>query len=231
MQTSVVTIDLWEVLSASPLIYTVLFSMSVAALGIWLVTMSTLSVNKLMPKGFLPMISQKVLDEEFDEALKQCQLQSHLSAKVIEVGISARRHGLQAILELMRQEAQRCGASLWQRLSLLSDVATIAPMLGLLGTVIGMFYAFYDMNRTSESIAQVFDGLGVAVGTTVAGLIVAILAILLQSTLKFRLTRLLTAVENEAVSIAGLINQTANRAPEPPAGAPIPQADVLTEAL
>ncbi len=226
---SVVSIDLWEVFQASPLIYGILLIMSVAALGIWLLTMSALSLNKLMPKGFLPSISQKVLDEEFEEALHLCQSQNHLTAKVVQVGISAKKHGLQAILELMRQEAQRCGSVLWQRLSLLSDIVTIAPMLGLLGTVIGMFYAFYDMNRTSESIAQVFDGLGVAVGTTVAGLIVAILALLLQSSLKFRLTRLMTHVENEVIGIAGLINHTAE--PKKPASAPISEADALTEVL
>ncbi len=79
-------------------------------------------------------------------------------------------------------------------------------MLGLLGTVLGMFYAFYDINRSIESISTLFDGLGVSVGTTVAGLSVAILALILHSTAKYRLVRTLAHIENEAQSLATLID-------------------------
>jgi biopolymer transport protein ExbB len=79
-------------------------------------------------------------------------------------------------------------------------------MLGLLGTVLGMFYAFYDVNRSIESISTLFDGLGISVGTTVAGLVVAILALILHSTAKYRLVRTLAQVENEAHHVAALID-------------------------
>jgi biopolymer transport protein ExbB len=81
----------------------------------------------------------------------------------------------------------------------------VAPMLGLLGTVIGMFYAFYDVNRSIESINSLFDGLGIAVGTTVVGLIVAILAMIFATTLKYRLVKTLSHVENEALTLSALI--------------------------
>ena len=79
-------------------------------------------------------------------------------------------------------------------------------MLGLLGTVLGMFYAFYDLNRSFESITSLFDGLGVSVGTTVAGIFVAILAMVLHSTSKYKLIKSLTYAENEAVTLARLID-------------------------
>ena len=79
-------------------------------------------------------------------------------------------------------------------------------MLGLLGTVLGMFYAFYDINRSIESITTLFDGLGVSVGTTVAGLVVAILALILHSITKYRLVKVLAHVENEAQAIATIID-------------------------
>jgi len=79
-------------------------------------------------------------------------------------------------------------------------------MLGLLGTVLGMFYAFYDINRSIESVSTLFDGLGISVGTTVAGLIVAIVALILQSLAKFRIVKALATVENEAQSMATLID-------------------------
>jgi len=202
---NLVSINLSEVFAGSPFIYSILFFLSCAALAIWLFSIFSLRLSRLMPKNFLPSISQKVLDGQFEEAIALCERDGHFTARVIKVAVHSRAHGLQTILEMMRSEARRCGSVMWQRLSILSDIAQIAPMLGLLGTVIGMFYAFYDMNRSVESIGQVFDGLGVAVGTTVAGLVVAIFAVTLHSTLRFRLTRLLTAVENEALSVAHLI--------------------------
>lgn len=200
-----VSINLMEVFKASPMIYTILFCLSVAALTIWLYSITSLRLQQLRPHQFINEVSQKILDQDFDGAANLCQNEGHFSAKVLGAGISTRKHGLQMILEVMKAEGQRCGSFLWQRLSLLNDIAVIAPMLGLLGTVVGMFYAFYDMNRSVESIGQVFDGLGVAVGTTVAGLLVAIFAMILHSTLKFRLVRLLTFLENEALGVASVI--------------------------
>ena len=208
---SFISINLKEVISASPTIYAILILMSVLALAIWLYSMSTLTLYNLRPKNFINQISQQILDSNFDEALSQCRSQDHFSAKVLQVGISTRKHGLQTILDVMKSEGQRCGSTLWQRLSLLNDVVIVAPMFGLLGTVVGMFYAFYDMNRSVESISQVFDGLGVAVGTTVAGLIVAIFAMILHSILRFRLVRLLTYVENEALQVASLISHATEK--------------------
>ena len=79
-------------------------------------------------------------------------------------------------------------------------------MLGLLGTVLGMFYAFYDLNRSMESVSLLFDGLGISVGTTVGGLVVAILAMILYSISKYRLVKILANVENEAQNFAVLID-------------------------
>ncbi len=79
-------------------------------------------------------------------------------------------------------------------------------MLGLLGTVLGMFYAFYDLNRSMESVSLLFDGLGISVGTTVAGLIVAIVAMVLYAISKYRLVRILASVETEAQTFASLID-------------------------
>jgi biopolymer transport protein ExbB len=87
----------------------------------------------------------------------------------------------------MKNAGKRYMLGSWQKISLLSDIALLAPMIGLLGTVLGMFYAFYDVNRSIESLASLFDGLGVSVGTTVAGLLVALSSMALQTVLKHKL--------------------------------------------
>ncbi len=71
---------------------------------------------------------------------------------------------------------------------------------------LGLFYAFYDVNRSADTLASIFDGLGIAVGTTVAGLIVAISAMIFYATLKLRFVRLLNVLENETLALGNLID-------------------------
>ena len=199
------SLDLKQVFAAAPIIYSVLFIMSVTALGIWLYSMITFRAKDLMPDAFLSKVRDDLLNKNYDEALTYCRSENHLLAHIVASGIKVRKHGPQIMLDSMKSEGKRSVAGYWQKLSLLNDIVIIAPMLGLLGTVIGMFYAFYDVNRSIESITSLFDGLGIAVGTTVVGLIVSIIAMVFATTLKYRIVQTLSAVENEAVSLSSLI--------------------------
>ncbi len=197
--------DLVKVFQGSPIIYTTLIALSILSFIIWLYSLLTLRVSDMIPDDFISKLREEILDKRYEAALTTCQQDNNFCAVIMASGITARRHGTQVMLDVMQSEGRRCGAALWQRISLLNDIATIAPMLGLLGTVLGMFYAFYDTNRTMETITSIFDGLGVAIGTTVAGMIVAIIAMIFYTTLKFRIVTLLNTVENEVLALANII--------------------------
>lgn len=197
-------LDLFEVYRAAPVIYTLLFILSVFFV-IWLYSMLTLRDTQIMPRGFLNRVRKQLAEKQYDSAFGVCQKERHFTASILASGIASRGHGHQVVTEAMQTEGKRCGVALWQRISLINDVAVIAPMLGLLGTVLGLFYAFYDVNRSPDTLASIFDGLGIAVGTTVAGLIVAIMAMVFYATLKFRVVRLLNALETETVTLGHLI--------------------------
>ncbi|MCB1181441.1 MAG: MotA/TolQ/ExbB proton channel family protein [Chlamydiia bacterium] len=199
-------LDLVEVFRGSPFIYTILMIISLFSLILWLYSAFTLRLSGMMPQHFLDQIRSLLLEKRYDAALVTCQNAHNFTASVIASGISSRSHGHQVMMEAIQAEGRRCGVGLWQRISLLNDVAIIAPMLGLLGTVLGLFYAFYDVNRSPDTLASIFDGLGIAVGTTVAGLVVAILAMVFYATLKLRVVRLLNTIENEALALGHLID-------------------------
>jgi biopolymer transport protein ExbB len=201
-----IAIDLGQAFEGSPVIYSLLFAMSVIAVGIWLYSILSLRVTARVSPQMLKNLENRLNSNHFDEALTLCDEKNDLFSKMIASGIHSRRHGLPVMIEAMKAEGKRASIAFWQKIGLLNDIAIIAPMLGLLGTVLGMFYAFYDVNRSIESISTLFDGLGISVGTTVAGLVVAILALILHSTAKFRLVRALTLVENEAQSVATIID-------------------------
>lgn len=198
--------DIVKVFQSCPIIYTLLILMSIAALTVWLYSMLTLRLSDMMPKEFLRQIREFFGEKRYDSALKVCLQENSFSAAIIAAGIATRQHGPQLMVEAMKSEARRAGNGLWQRISLLNEIAVVAPMLGLLGTVVGLFFAFYNSGRTAESIASIFDGLGVAVGTTVVGLIVSILAMILYTTLKFRVVSLLSTIENESLSLVSLVD-------------------------
>lgn len=198
-------INLSQVFAGSPLIYSILLIMSMGAVFIWLYNVLSLRYADLMPDTLLKPLRNKLNANQYDEALSLCAENNNFFTKMVASGIRTRKNGTHVMIEAMKAEGKRATGSFWTRMALLNDIAIIAPMLGLLGTVLGMFYAFYDLNRTTESVTTLFDGLGISVGTTVAGLVVAILAMILHSTAKYRLVRMLARVENEAYSLADII--------------------------
>lgn len=204
--TGVTQLDLQEVFQGAPIIYSLLLILSLVAFTLWLYSLLTLRQGRLIPRAFMNEVRELLSEQRYEGALEACQRNRSFVARILESGLLSRKHGSQVVLESMQAEGRRTGASLWQRISLLNDVAVIAPMLGLLGTVMGMFLAFYDTDHSAESITSIFDGLGIAIGTTVAGLVVAISAMIAYSTLRLRVVRLMTLIENEALGLLNLMD-------------------------
>ncbi|MBN2479172.1 MAG: MotA/TolQ/ExbB proton channel family protein [Parachlamydiales bacterium] len=199
------TLNLKEIFFASPVIYSTLIILSVVAFSIWMYCIFTFRISKNMSPKAINDLKNYLVKKEFSKATTYCHSSKTLFTNLISTGIHAKDHGPEHISNSMKAQGSRFTTKFWQRIGLLNDIVVVAPMLGLLGTVIGMFYAFYDINRSIDSIASLFDGLGIAIGTTVAGLVVAIIAMIFHATLKFRLIKMLNAVENEAVSMANLM--------------------------
>ena len=201
------SLNLEEVFYASPIIYSVLLIMSMTSFIIWLYTLLTLRKKDVLKKRVTEEIQHLLLSKNYEQAAHFCSSDKTLLAKMINSALLTKNHGPQFMLDSMKSEGKRLTAHYWHRISLLNDIVVIAPMLGLLGTVLGMFYAFYDINNTAESLSSLFDGLGIAVGTTVAGLIVAIIAMFFYTMLKHRLIRMLNLVESQAISLGKILQQ------------------------
>lgn len=204
-------IDFKKVFLSSPFIYSILSFMSISALAVWIYSLITIRNKEIIPNAFCKELKSLLKVGDHLQAKQLCEKNENLFASLMDVGLTTKNLGASVMIDAMKSEGKRIATPLWQRLSFLNDIAVISPMIGLLGTVIGMFYAFYDVNRSVESINTLFDGLGIAVGTTVAGLIVAILAMIFSTTLKYRLVKALSLVENESLILSSLIYQTENR--------------------
>jgi len=203
-----VIVDFKQVFSGAPFIYSLLLIMSIFSLFIGLYTLLSMRTVIRTPDTAVTFLKNKLASNQYEEAFSYCLQQNSLLCKMLASAIHSRKQGAQVATDAMKTEGKRISASFWQKLSLLNDIAMIAPMVGLLGTVMGMFYAFYDLNRSIESISMLLDGLGISVGTTVGGLLVSILSLTLYSIVKYRLVRLLNTVENEAHSFVPLIESS-----------------------
>jgi len=192
-------IDIKQVFAGAPLIYLVLASMSVTCAGLWIYSLLLLRKKQIYPPQTRRIIRQHLLDGNYPAALLECTKQRSIYTDLLQLSIESQSQNPKELREMLREEGERISRPLWQKAGFVNDIAIIAPMLGLLGTVVGMFYAFYNLNRSAMSLTTLFDGLGVSVGTTVAGLIVSLFAMALYISLKFRLIKSLTQVETDII--------------------------------
>lgn len=207
VEKKVITIDLKNAFNASPIIYSILFGLSLASMTIAVNAFFEINKKLHINQSAIDAAKQNLIVSKYDEACSVLDSQTEACAYMIKTLIQTRKLGFSAMKEAMKDAGKRQTLKSWQKLSLLSDIALLSPMIGLLGTVLGMFYAFYDVNRSIESLASLFDGLGVSVGTTVAGLLVALFSMAFQTLLKHRLISKADCVEAVCEKISTYIGQ------------------------
>lgn len=204
------SIDYKKVFYGSPLIYIILFLISLAAVAIWFYISMHLKKAKWITDDFDQKIHSLLAQKNSKEAMLLCKRDPSLYASVVHVLLQSGVSDAAFTQNQIKAEGKRLSVPYFQKMSLLNDFAVISPMIGLLGTVFGLFYAFYGLERSQESITKLFDGLGVAVGTTLAGLIVAVLSMIFASTLKYKLIQHLSIIEARAQSLFNVMKSTPN---------------------
>lgn len=152
---------------------------SVIALGVFLERVWSLQRNKVLPPRFLEVADNLLRQERYADAEAMCHGSDTPIARVLEVGIRYAGRDRDLIKSVMEETGQREVHFLERFTSVLSSVATIAPLLGLLGTVTGMIGVFQGVVGQASTGAPVDPGMlagGIweALITTAAGLVVAI---------------------------------------------------------
>ncbi len=161
---------------------------------------------------------------EPEAALQQARAQHGPVAEVVAVAIRG-RHNPELADALAREEVARSGAAVLERLRLglrpLELIGSLAPLLGLLGTVIGMIDAFRELEAAGSQVdpAVLSGGIWVALLTTAGGLSVAIPAIAAHAWLERQVERThhvmqdaVTRVFTRGPERAGLLERTAGSA-------------------
>ena len=162
--------------------------------------------------SFMDRIKDYIYDGKLDAALKLCRDTKSPSARMIEKGISRLGRPMSDVLVAIENVGNIEIARLEKGLSLLATISGGAPMLGFLGTVMGMVKAFFEMEQAGGNtinLSQLSGGIYTAMVTTVAGLIVGVCAYFAYNYLVGRVNEVMRRLEMRSMEFLDLLNEPA----------------------
>jgi biopolymer transport protein ExbB len=161
--------------------------------------------------NFMNRIKDYIHDGKIDAALALCKSTDSPSARMVEKGISRLGRPLQDISTAIENVGKLEISKLEKGFPTLATITGAEPMLGFLGTVIGMVQSFYAMSQAGNNIevSMMSDGIYTALITTVAGLIVGILGYFAYNTLVVRVEKVVFNLEATLTEFMDILNEPA----------------------
>lgn len=180
---------------------------SIAVIGISIERYWTLNPSKIAPKHQLGEVWAAIQNNKLDsDKLRDLRRSSQLG-RILAAGLSNSRHGRDVMKDSIEEAASQVVHDMERFLGVLGTIAAIAPLFGLLGTVIGMIKVFTALNLEGAGNAAVLaGGISEALITTAAGLTVAIPAMISHRFFVRRVDSLVVTMEQEAVKLVDALH-------------------------
>ncbi len=154
-----------------------------------------IKTEKLMPEDVVKQIEET---NDAQAVINICEENPCAITRIIASGLRAKNRGKTAMEEAIAEHGAREASAIRTKISYLNTIATIAPMLGLLGTVSGMIKAFGNIATVGMGKASVLaDNISEALITTAGGLVIAIPAMALFFFFRNRLNDIMVLVEDK----------------------------------
>lgn len=150
--------------------------MSVVAVALIIENFMTIKREKLAPPDIIDELEALFDGENFQDAVELCEQEKNYLTNVVGSGLSKLGHSFETMQTTIREMQTEESVKLFQKVGWLSLISAIAPMMGLFGTVTGMFVTFGKIADAGGSVspAQLAGGIKMALITTMLGLTVAI---------------------------------------------------------
>lgn len=161
--------------------------------------------------NFMNRIKDYIHDGKIDSALALCQSNEHPISRMIEKGVTRIGRPLQDVSTAIENVGNLEVSRLEKGLPMLATIAGGAPMIGFLGTVIGMIKSFWEMSNAGNNIMvdQLAGGIYTALVTTVTGLIVGIIAYFAYNYLVTRVGKVVFNMEARTMEFMDILNEPA----------------------
>ena len=172
-----------------------------------------ININKAAKNDhmFMETIRNYMMDGKLYDAKVLCQKTSTPLSRMIEKGISRVGKPLNDIQTAIENVGNLEVGNLEKGVALLAMISGAGPMLGFLGTVIGMIRAFYDMSMAGNNIdiELLSTGIYQAMVTTVGGLIVGIVAFIFYNILVSQIDKVVNLLESKSIEFMDVLNEPA----------------------
>ena len=187
---------------------------SIVAAAICVERLWTLQRSRIVPKNLLAQIWSAVKSDDMDnQKLRELRANSPLG-QVLAAGVVNAGRGREVMKEAMEEAASQVSHDMERYLTSLGIIASISPLLGLLGTVVGMIKVFTALMLEGAGNANVLaGGISQALITTAAGLSVAIPALIFHRFFLRRIDELVVTMEQEAGKLVDILQ--GDRSEEP----------------
>ncbi len=198
---------MWELIQAGGWLMLPILLCSVLALAIAMERLWRLRPAKVAPPNLVAQIvhlhKRQRIDAEALTALKE----SSPLGRILAAGVANLRHSREVMKEAIEETGRHVVHELERYLNTLGTIAAISPLLGLLGTVVGMIKVFDVITSQGVGNAEVLaGGISEALITTAAGLAVAIPSLILYRYLRGRVDALVVTMEQEAIRLVEILH-------------------------
>ena len=195
--------------TGSIVIISVLFVMLAVAMYIYFERLLAIKAASQIDKNFMNQIRDHVMGGKLEAAKILCAQTDSPVARLTEKGISHIGKPLDDINTAIENAGTLEVYKLEKNVSILATVAGAAPMIGFLGTVIGMILAFHQMATSGgqAEMGALASGIYTAMTTTVAGLVVGIIAYIGYNHLVNRTDKVVHKMEANAVDFLDLLSE------------------------
>ncbi len=196
-----------ELLAAGGWVMPLIVLCSVLALAISIERWIALNQTRIAPPHLLALVWKQLKAGELDaQRMKQLRQGSPLGA-ILAAGLANRRQGREVMKESIQEAASHVVHDLEKYLNTLGTVAAVAPLLGLLGTVVGMIRVFTEITVQGTGNANALaGGISEALITTATGLAVAIPALVMHRYFTGKIDTIVVGLEQETIKLVDALH-------------------------
>lgn len=184
---------------------------SILVLAICIDRLVTLNPKTIAPPHLLATVWKQLKKGELDNTRLRTLRQSSPLGRILAAGLANAHHGRDVMKESIQEAAGHVVHDLERYLNTLGTIAAVAPLLGLLGTVVGMIDVFAEiMSQGTGNASALAGGISEALITTAAGLTVAIPAIVMHRYFVGKIDAIVVELEQETIKLVDALHSEEN---------------------
>ncbi|WP_047248696.1 MotA/TolQ/ExbB proton channel family protein [Chromobacterium subtsugae] len=197
---------MWAIVEAAGWPIWTILAASVVSLAIILERLYSLRRGVVVPEGLLAQTLQEYRRVDLRDELMQRLARHSPLGRLFAAGLRNVSGSREVMKESIEDEGRQVAYQLERLLTTLGTIAAMAPLLGLLGTVIGMIEIFGSQNGSGANPQQLAHGISVALYNTAFGLIVAIPSMMFYRFFRSRVDGLLVEMEAQAIKLVEVVH-------------------------